>query len=55
MSPTAARLREVMVMIVGVQLSIVGVFFGQLLLVFSGAVLTLLTFLYELSRWLGFR
>jgi hypothetical protein len=55
MAETAARLHELMVMVVGLQFSVVGVFFEQVALLLSGVLVTALASVYELSRWMGFR
>lgn len=55
MTETAAQLRELMMMVIGLQLSVVGVFFELLVLVLTGILLTAFASLYEVSRWMGFR
>lgn len=55
MAATDARTRELIVMIIGVQLSVVGVFFELLVLLLGGVLVTTLASLYEFSRWMGFR
>ena len=52
---TAAQLRKLMVMVIGLQLSVVGVFFELLVLVLTGVLVTAFAFLYETSKWMGFR
>jgi hypothetical protein len=55
MTETAARLRELTVMVVGLQLSVVGVFFELLVLVLTGVLVTTFASVYEISRWMEFR
>ena len=55
MTVTAARLRELMVMVIGLQLSVVGAFFELLALVLIGVAVTAFASVYEISRLIGFR
>jgi len=55
MAATDVQIRELMAMVIGLQLSVVGAFFGLLALVLGGVLLTAFASLYETSRWLGFR
>ncbi|WP_436929058.1 hypothetical protein [Halosimplex halobium] len=55
MAATAAQIRELMVMVIGLQLSIVGAFFELLSLTLTGVLVTAVASLYEISRWMGFR